>query len=645
MLSFVDTNTLRLMRFTHQMTNTVKQDIETERLLKIIKDKTGMDLSYRNDGVKVTTVQIKKGIKYLSDAGYTDLPDNAYVNKQVTGAGATSLALTNDVDYVITVPNTKLIHNKIEEHPNIIPLHGDIETKEFFVMLNNAVGAKKIMVTYDSLKRLTSLVNPQDFKLMVDEAHSLVNIGLFRKGAVHSVLSNFTKFKSFVFVTATPNSFKFFPVELKGLDFIDFKWGDAVKVEFPVQKIKTKGHHYLINHCLDYLRGEKEGNLHIFINSVDTIIQMIKRLRKYDEYSDDLMKIVCSDTEMNSAKITKNLTTLFNETSLRVPKKINWYTSCCWCGSDIMDEEGKTLIYVDNKRSITKVCLTTQVPQIVGRIRNSKYKDDILMLVVGEIEELQEPDEDVWFQKVLKDFLRSFSRYEMYKQYKGEEFGNKVVQDMVSKSISDPYLIYDKYEDELAYNVNGILAQMEKFSIIHAQYWKLNSGVAPVEESLYVACATDDRLVTPIEGVDKARQDMKVSYPKTMKDYIQAVNDGNVRLKKEVERVLPECKEHLRLLGENKIKALEYKPSKIKPLYDIAKLKLDNFDFLTPLKVGEVYLINEVKQVYQALFKELGIVERVSMSTPDFFYETKLTQARIEGKQQRVIKILGKRHI
>ena len=117
---------------------------------------------------------------------------------------------------------------------------------------------------------------------------------------------------------------------------------------------------------------------------------MIKRLRKYDEYSDDLMKIVCSDTEMNSAKITKNLTTLFNETSLRVPKKINWYTSCCWCGSDIMDEDGKTLIYVDNKRSITKVCLTTQVPQIVGRIRNSKYKDDILMLVVGEIEELQE---------------------------------------------------------------------------------------------------------------------------------------------------------------------------------------------------------------------------------------------------------------
>lgn len=616
---------------------------ETDRLLKIIKDKTGMDLSYRNNSVKVTTVHIKKGIKYLSDAGYDDLPDNAYVNKQVTGAGATSLALTNGIDYIIAVPNTKLIHNKIEEHSNIIPLHGDITNTEFYTLLKSSVGAKKIMVTYDSIKRLASLVNPKDFKLMVDEAHSLVNIGLFRKGAVHSVLSNFRKFKSFVFVTATPNSFKFFPVELKDLEFIDFKWGDAVKVEFPVQKIKTKGHHYLINHCLDYLRGDKEGNLHIFINSVDTIIQMIKRLRKYDEYSDELMKIVCSDTEMNSTKITKSLTTLFNETSLRVPKKINWYTSCCWCGSDIMDEDGKTLIYVDNKRSITKVCLTTQVPQIVGRIRNSKYKDDILMLVVGEIEELKEPDEDVWFQKVLNDFLRSYSRYELYQQYKEDEFGNKVVQDMVSKSYADPYLIYDNYEDELHYNVNGILAQMEKFSIIHAQYWKLLSGASPVEDSLYVACATDERLVSPIEGVDKARQDMKVSYPKAMREYVEAVRTNNTKLLSEIDRVLPECGEHLKVLGEKKIKALEYKPSKIKPLYEIAKIKILNFEKLTPLVVGEVYTVNSVKDSYQSLFFELGINERVSMSTPDFFYETKVTQARIDGKQQRVIKILNKK--
>ena len=617
---------------------------ETERLLKIIKDKTGMDLSYRNDTVKVSTVYIKKGIKYLSNAGYQDLPSNAYINKQITGVGGTSIAIENDINYVIVVPNVRLIKNKLEKHSNIIPLYGDVSNKEFKEMLDSFVGAKKIMVTYDSVKRLCELINPKDYKILIDEAHQLVNLGLFRKGAVSNVLNNFRRFREFVFMTATPNSFKFFPVELKGVEFIDFKWGDAVKVEFPVQRIKTKGHHYLINHCLEHLRGEKEGNLHIFINSVDTIIDMIKRLRKYDVYSDDLIKIVCSDNEYNSSKLSKSLTTLFNETSLRVPKKINWYTSCCWCGSDIMDENGKTLIYVDNKLSNTKVCVKTQVPQIIGRIRDSKYKDDILMLLVGDIEELKEPDEDAWFQKVLGDFLKSYSRYELYQQYKQDEFGEKVVKDMVNNSYADPYLIYDKYDDDLSYNVNGILAEMEKFSIIHSQYWRLNNGNTPQEDSLYIACATDDRIVSPIDGVDKATLNMKVSYQKMIKNYIDALSADDKDTIAEIDRIMPECKEHTRLLGVDKIKALDYRATKIRDLYDVAKLKekhKEDIIKILDLEIGKSYTVNFLKARFKEVYSQFGIKERVSMSNADYFFDTKNTQARINGKQQRVVKIEG----
>lgn len=626
------------------MSTRVVDTEDTKRLLAIIKEKTGMDLTYRDNSFSVKTIPIKKGIKYLSDAGYTDLPSKSYVNKQITGAGATSLAITNNIDYVICVPNTKLILNKLEVHSNIIPLHGSITNEEFLQSLSSCCGSKKIMVTYDSLKRLVSLINPKNYKLMVDECHSLINIGLFRKGAVHSVLSNYDKFNDFVFITATPNTSRFIPVELRDLDFVEFKWGDAVKVDFPVQKVKSKGHHYLVNHCLKYLRGEIEGNLHIFINSVDTIVDMIKRLRKYKEYSDDLMKIVCSDNEYNSAKIAKNLTTLFNETSLRVPKKINWYTSCCWCGSDIMDEDGKILIYVDNKRSITKVCITTQVPQIVGRIRDTKYKDDILMLLVGDIDALEEPNEDIWFQKVLKDFLHSYSRYELYNDYKDNEFGDKVVSDMVSRSSTDPYLIYDQYEEQLHYNVNGILAEMERFSIVHTQYWKLSNSEKPVEDSLYVANVVEDRIILPIDDVDKATLSMKVSYQKMMKNYIKALDYGDTSYINEVDRVLPECKEHIKLLGVKKIIALECSPSKVKEYYDVVKVKYDKFDDIvadTDLKVDENYTVDQVKSIFKVIFNKYNVKERISMSVADYFYETKHSQVRIDGKQVRVIKILG----
>ena len=615
------------------------------RLLSIVKDKTGMDLSYCDSNTtKVTTVYIKSGAKYLSEAGYVDLPSNAYVNKQITGAGATSLCITNNVDYVIAVPNVILIKNKQEEHDNIIPFYGDVSNKDFFEMLHNSVGAKKIMVTYDSLKRLCSLINPKDYKILIDEAHQLVNIGLYRKGAVHKVLSCFRDFKEFVFITATATSFKFFPAELRDIEFIDMKWANAVKVEFPVQRVKIKGHHYLINHCLRFLRGEEEGNLHIFINSLDTIISMIRRLRKFKEYKDVDMKIICSDTEYNTAKIAKNLTTLFNEKSLRNPKKINWYTSCCWCGSDIMDEDGKVLIYVDNKLSNTKVCLKTQVPQIIGRVRNTKYPNDILMLLVGDIVELHEPNEDVWFQKVLNDFLASYSRYELYHKFKNEEFGDKVVKDMVSKSYSDPYLYYDKEDEDLLYNTMGILAEMEKYNIVHSQYWRLNNDLKPVEDSLYIACATDERIVSPVGGTDRASLGMRVNYCKTMEKYVKAHEYGDVEFIESIDSTMPEYKAHYDLIGAKKLKALNYKPSKVKELYACIILKMKYAQDIRDemgLEVDGVYSAQRIKKLLKVSLKKHLITETVRLSSIEFFYDVKYTQMRLNGKQTQAVKILG----
>ena len=39
------------------------------------------------------------------------------------------------------------------------------------------------------------------------------------------------------------------------------------------------------------------------------------------------------------------------------------------------------------------------------------------------------------------------------------------------------------------------------------------------------------------------------------------------------------------------------------------------------------------------MYSQFGIKERVSMSNAEYFFNTKNTQARINGKQQRVIKI------
>ena len=59
-------------------------------------------------------------------------------------------------------------------------------------------------------------------------------------------------------------------------------------------------------------------------------------------------------------------------------KKINFYTSTCFEGCDIYDSEGVTFIVSDGRKAHTMVDISTLFTQICGRLRDSKYKGEII---------------------------------------------------------------------------------------------------------------------------------------------------------------------------------------------------------------------------------------------------------------------------
>ena len=100
--------------------------------------------------------------KYIAEF-LEDLPDNSFVNKVITGCGNTFLALTNKRNYVITVPFISLIRNKLHTHQNVLGVYGETTDREILEYLNNTeIKFKKILVTYDSLGRLTNMINPSE---------------------------------------------------------------------------------------------------------------------------------------------------------------------------------------------------------------------------------------------------------------------------------------------------------------------------------------------------------------------------------------------------------------------------------------------------------------------------------------------------
>lgn len=62
-------------------------------------------------------------------------------------------------------------------------------------------------------------------------------------------------------------------------------------------------------------------------------------------------------------------------------RKLNFYTSCSFEGCDIYDEKELTVILSDTSLSTTILDISTKIMQVCGRIRNSRYKDECILVL------------------------------------------------------------------------------------------------------------------------------------------------------------------------------------------------------------------------------------------------------------------------
>ena len=131
---------------------------------------------------------------------------------------------------------------------------------------------------------------------------------------------------------------------------------------------------YVADECAKVLRDGLPHNLHIFVNSVKFIGQIIEHLN----LTPDNTKVVCSTSGDAKAENEKKLKGFPISEPSDPAGKINFYTSTCFEGCDIMDENGVTFIVSDGRQAHTMLDISTLFTQICGRIRNSAYKGEIV---------------------------------------------------------------------------------------------------------------------------------------------------------------------------------------------------------------------------------------------------------------------------
>ena len=288
-------------------------------------------------------------------------PSHCLLNKGITGCGGTTLELRSNRNSIILCPTRNLVTSK--SNSDYFGVDGDVTKTDIRNYLETRHTYKKFIATYDALSKLMETIpDYADYFLLIDEYHLLFNDYSFRGDAIQFILKNFTKFKDWCFMTATPLKDEFILEELKDVPKIEYEWEQAVPVN-----IHLKDTYYVQKTLLEYIDTFKDRNLHIFLNSISTIYNLTKNI------DNSIFRVVCSE---NSKTKIKN----FQKINTPV-KKLNFYTSCAFEGCDIYDPDGLCIIVCDTNISTTILDISTKIRQVCGRLRDSKYKDQCYLIL------------------------------------------------------------------------------------------------------------------------------------------------------------------------------------------------------------------------------------------------------------------------
>lgn len=440
---------------------------------------------------------MEKRIPINSVDGYLrmeDLPHDCIFNKVVTGCGGTTVALQNDEDYIIAVPTTELIINKIGRSDagiGMVKFHDDTSKQVFGLhgRYNIAIeknlleyvansDTKKIICTYDKLPKLCELINPKRFRLLVDEYHRLLKDYSYRERAIDGVLDNFRRFKSFCFMSATPIQPLFKPSCLEDVEDVVAEWENEDELKLKVKLLQTNKPYtmaaniinkYLLNGYVT-VDGIKSYEAYFFINSVTDIVAILE----HSHLSNDDVRIICANNEENEKKLKGYKIS----SSLSDSKRFNFITSKSFEGADYYSDTGLCFVVSSASNKHTLASIDTDIPQIAGRIRtkSNPFRNKLIHIFNTNHRKL---NLDVSFEEMKEITEQSLSKARDTIDYFNDAPANVKdhLRDNIRHDLNSLYMSYDKANDR--FELNDRLPKLELYNyMVNQEIYKNGLSLA-----------------------------------------------------------------------------------------------------------------------------------------------------------------------
>lgn len=576
--------------------------------------------------MKKTIINAPESALYISDF-MTVLPQGI-LNKAETGVGGTHIALQAETGkYIIAAPFTAMISQKCNDNKNVFGIYAGVKKSDFQEYINN--GGNKVMVTYDSLIKVTSWLKEfeqdvyNDWKLLIDEYHLALTEYSYRNVAITNMLNESVKFNYVTYMSATPLEEAFTPKMLKDVDYTYIKW--VSKKVKPVRRKTTKPYALAANIIRAYKAGKaivngiKSEEAFFFVNSVKSIKDLIDNTGLLPSQ----VKIVCADNPSNREVLGNYEINKVEDDN----KPFTFITSLGFLGCDFHSETGIIYIVSSVGNKNTLLDIATSINQIVGRIRTktNPFRNIFYHIFNTGATDMNAEEFEQYIQAGIKE-------------------AELLIEDLNNKP-EDTRAIFakrlnDKLEDSFfAVNESGMF-ELDEMKIQNAK-WRYSivneiyTNGASVREA-YLKAGFDVTIAQTWENnVDEFLMNAtKTNWAEQLTNYCSAKDAGNeeealnwLAYDKEFENIY-------NVLGSKKCNTLDYSKVQIKQaLFESSDLVTDSVKqrLVNVLKSGEFYTSEYLKDLIGSIYKEFSVTKTAKATLMEEFFGAVKCSKRIEG--------------
>lgn len=573
-----------------------------------------------------------------------DLPHNCLFNKKITGCGGTTIALFNDENYVIVVPTTELIVNKTGRSEAGISTITNYDGKQqtviglfdtFSYYLKKQLkeylstdGVKKIICTYDKVNALTKLIDPSQFRILIDEYQVLLKSFSYRKKAVNGVLNNFRLYKSHCFMSATPINPDFKPSSLDNIEEVVAEWNevDTLRVvldetKYPFQKAANIITSFKDSNYAMALNGVVTNELFFFINSVSDIASIMQ----YCELTNDEVKIVCADTDSNRSKL--NGYTISNSKADNKP--VTFITSKSFEGADYFSETGASFVVSNSSKQQTLLDISTDIYQIAGRIRTESNPNRNTLIHIFNTTGKGKLNLDISYEEMVSLVNKKIKGTKQLLELANNDEAAALAAEKV---FNDDYIIKD---EDGKYSLNDTLIKLELFNYsINQEIYK--NGISLTKA--YNKTGAEVFETNPDNEIENqlVKAGTKLTFKEAFLKYAEIKgNPYDMTDTSYLEKVQPLIVKAYSELGEKKVRELKY----IKKNVEAALLNADE-DKNTENKIAKLLKSEistgfisrrDIKAIFTKVYERLGISKAAKATDIERYYECKDTSKRVDG--------------